>query len=322
MSEERKPIRLPSIYNQTGGGSSESNNTTKGGAQKQKFTPTVPSTRSKKDPSESESKQEKPQVLPLSNIGRRGRGRGDHVNRPHQTHQQYSMGVFSEGPAAFSSGIKTNRFPSSSTNERPQSASIKSEPSVMFNEDEIAEEVDSAIDMKELFSAVNSLHTPLIIDGDDKGDVTDEDSVQIPPEGQLFLLQVPFPIDKLKQELNQSRLENEKKKSHPIQVHQQKAGETVLDIDNLPDSAAPQASEWHWSQKRGKVGSLKMYKSGRATLTFNGIEFELDSNVINLRNNFKVVQMDPEKETALDFGSIQSKQLTSSYSGEYLINNL
>jgi hypothetical protein len=322
MSEEKKPVRLPSIYNQQS--ANENSNTTKGGAQKLKFTPTVPSTRAKKDVPEPDIKREPPQAIPTSSIGRRGgRGRGDLANRPHQNHAQYQSSAFSEGPAAFSSGIKTSRYPSSSTsqNERTPSASIKSESSVVFNEQELAEEVDSAIDMKDLFSAINSLHTPLIIDGS-QAEIVDEDRVQVPPEGQLFLLQVPFPIDKLKHELVQSRLENEKKKSHPIQLSQQKAGETVLDIDNLPDTSSPQTSEWHWSQRRGKVGSLKMYESGRSTLTINGIEYDLESNVVNLRNNFKVVQLDLEKEAALDFGSIQSKQLTASFSGEFLINNL
>ena len=65
-----------------------------------------------------------------------------------------------------------------------------------------------------------------------------------------------------------------------------------------------------------------MYESGCASLTVNGVEYQLDSNTVNLRNNFKVVQLDLERESALDFGSIQSKQLTASYSGNYLINNL
>ena len=326
MSEDKKsPRRLPSIYNNTSDAPSEgkgSINTTLGGAQKLKFAPTVPSTRTKKEPSESDFKKEQPQIIHPLPKGDKGRGRVVPTNQLHQAHSQHHMGIFSEGPAAFNSGVKALRQ-SSSTTVGAQLTLVKSEPSSHLEAEDAAEEIDSAIDMREIFSAIDSLHTPLIIDNNLQQEVDDnDDTVQIPTEGQLFITQLPFPIDKLKQELSQSRQENDKKKSFPAQILQQKTGEVVLEMENLPETSTPHTSEWHWTQKRGKVGFLRTYESGCATLTINGIEFELESNIINLRNNFKVVQMDPEREIAVDFGPILPKQLTASYSGEYLINNL
>lgn len=179
MTGEEQQKRLASIFD-------KKTDTTKGGAQRVKFIPSVPPTRNKKE----EPVQE---VLPeeeteKTNIGRRPNTRRQPASN---TQPQEVRGIFAEGISTLGSRKHVPTSLSSIIGGGSGGGGRRGVDMTMACVE--PDSVDSAVDMREIFSAVTALHTPTIIDSDRFViEESDLECVQLPPEGEYFLLQIPF----------------------------------------------------------------------------------------------------------------------------------
>ena len=163
--------RLPSIM---------TSSTTKGGAQKVKFMPRVPTTRNKREEEEVKEEEEVEEKRPQQPRTRQN------TKKPQQVEEV--RGIFAEGISTI--GRKTampgiSSIIGGSGGRRGAAVDMTMacvEPDA----------VDRAVDMRDMFTALTALHTPTIIDGE-RFIIEEEElrCVELPPPGESFLLSIP-----------------------------------------------------------------------------------------------------------------------------------
>ena len=162
--------------------------TTKGGAQKVKFTPRVPTTRNKREEEEVKEEEEVEEKRPQQPRARQN------AKKPVMVEEV--RGIFAEGISTIGRktampGISSIIGSSSVGGSGRRGAAVDMTMACVE-----PDAVDRAVDMRDMFTALTALHTPTIIDGE-RFIIEEEEltCVELPPPGESFLLSIPHHSD-------------------------------------------------------------------------------------------------------------------------------